>query len=52
MKTLFGASALVAGAAVVEIAAVAGDGAAGGALNAKGLPFDGAVGFGGSAAGG
>ena len=42
-KTLFGPSTL--GAAGVDIAAVAGDGAGGGAMNEKGVPFDGAAGF-------
>lgn len=43
MKTLFGP--LMLGAAGVTITAVARDGAGGGAMNEKDVPFDGAVGF-------
>lgn len=52
MKTLFGASIVVAGAAGVEIATGAGEGAGGGEPNVKEVPFDGTTGFAGSAGGG
>jgi hypothetical protein len=50
VNTLFGVSTLATGVAGVKIAATAGDGA-GGEPNVKGVPFDGAAGFAGSAAG-